>query len=163
MLARPPDPKGENIHFPDGSKHGSRQDRAGGEDPEHIPLGYGQGQRKYARSVALTYGALQNFHLQLPILHPLGLQHEPAVNGFCSCRSSALGLHLALYWGPLRFVLRTEPVDLTWSAMIVVAASVLVVVELSKALANSAQRRPSPCRLTVKHPYHFHHLSGYGE
>lgn len=48
---------------------------------------------------------------------------------------AALGLHvLALYWGPLQFVLRTEPLDLaSWLGMLAIAVTVLFVVEIDKA------------------------------
>ena len=49
---------------------------------------------------------------------------------------AALGLQVvALYWAPLQFVLRTEPLTLeNWLTIIPVAASVLVAVEVDKAI-----------------------------
>ncbi len=58
---------------------------------------------------------------------------------------AALGLQmLALYWPPLQLVLRTEPLALQdWLAIVPVAASVLLVVELEKAIRR-ARARPRP-------------------
>ncbi|MGI5837867.1 MAG: cation-translocating P-type ATPase [Chloroflexota bacterium] len=100
---------------------------------------------EYARSVALTTMVLfQNFHVfNCRSFTRSAFSMNPLSNRFLFVAVvSALGLHiLALYWGPLQFVLRTVPVDLqTWSAMIVVASSVLVVVELSKVILRSQRR-----------------------
>ncbi len=55
---------------------------------------------------------------------------------------SALALHvLALYFTPLQFVLRTEPLALeTWGVIIAAAVSVLVVIEIEKLIRRSTGR-----------------------
>lgn len=58
---------------------------------------------------------------------------------------AALGLQvLAVYWPPLQFILRTEPLSLQdWLAIVPVASSVLILVEIEKAVRRYRQR-PRP-------------------
>jgi P-type Ca2+ transporter type 2C len=94
---------------------------------------------EYARAVAMTTMVLfQNFHIfnsrsferSAFSLNPL--TNKLLVGGIVV----ALGLHiLALYWGPLQGVLRLQPLDAqTWLGIVAVAATVVVAVELDKAV-----------------------------
>jgi P-type Ca2+ transporter type 2C len=94
---------------------------------------------EYARAVAMTTMVLfQNFHIfnsrsfdkSAFSLNPFS--NRLLLGGIVA----ALGLHIiALYWGPLQGVLRLQPLDgETWLGIIAVAASVLVVVEIDKAI-----------------------------
>ena len=96
-----------------------------------------------ARTVAMTTMVLfQNFHVfnsrsftrSVFRLNPLS---NPVL--FVAVLS-ALVLHaLAVYWPPLQFVLRTVPLRLeAWLLIIPVAASVLIVVEIEKAIRRAA-------------------------
>ena len=97
------------------------------------------GNLQEARTVAMTTMVLfQNFHIfNSRSFTRSFFRISPLSNRFLFLTIvGALCLHvLALHWGPLQFVLRTEPVSLeTWLVMIPVAATVLVVVELDKAI-----------------------------
>jgi hypothetical protein len=54
--------------------------------------------------------------------------------------TAAIVVHVgALYFGPTQLILRVEPLDLdTWGRMAMVAASILVVIELHKLLRRGA-------------------------
>ena len=96
----------------------------------------------HARTVAVTTMVLyQNFHIfNSRSLAQSAFRMNPLSNRFLFVSIlTALGLHvLAMYWGPLQFVLRLEPLDIrTWLEMVAIAATVLVVIEVDKAL-----RRP---------------------
>ncbi|MDI7275033.1 MAG: HAD-IC family P-type ATPase [Anaerolineae bacterium] len=92
-----------------------------------------------ARTMALTTMVLfQNFHVfNSRSFTRSALRMDPFSNRvlFASI-VGALGLQvLAIYWGPLQFVLRTEPLTLQeWLTVIPVAASALVAVEIEKAI-----------------------------
>lgn len=93
----------------------------------------------HARTVAMTTMVLfQNFHIfNSRSFTRSFLQMSPLSNRFLFVTIiAALGLHvLALYWGPLQFVLRTEPLSLeTWLVMVAVAATVLIFVEVEKGI-----------------------------
>jgi Ca2+-transporting ATPase len=61
---------------------------------------------------------------------------------------AALGLHVAaLYLPPTQYVLRVEPIGLgAWIRIVVVATSILVAMELHKALRRSIGPRPGATR-----------------
>ena len=93
----------------------------------------------HARTVAMTTMVLfQNFHIfNTRSFTRSFVQVNPLSNRFLFVTVvAALGLHiLALYWGPLQFVLRTEPLGLeTWLVMAAIAATVLVAVEIDKGI-----------------------------
>ncbi|MGQ9681141.1 MAG: cation-translocating P-type ATPase [Anaerolineae bacterium] len=93
----------------------------------------------YARSAAMTTMVLfQNFYiLSCRSFRQSAFRMNPLGNRFLLFAViSALVLQvLALYWGPLRFVLRTEPLTLAnWLLILPVAALVLLAVEIDKAL-----------------------------
>jgi P-type Ca2+ transporter type 2C len=94
---------------------------------------------EYARAVAMTTMVLfQNFHIfNSRSFDKSAFRLNPLTNRLLlGGIIAALGLHiLALYWGPLQAVLRLVPLDgQTWLGMVAVAASVLVVVEIDKAI-----------------------------
>ena len=91
------------------------------------------------RTVAMTTMVLfQNFYIfTVRSFHRYFFQVNPLTNRFLFVSIvAALGIHvLALYWGPLQFVLHTEPVSLsTWLVMIAIASTVLLVSVAEKAL-----------------------------
>ncbi|MBI2953535.1 MAG: HAD-IC family P-type ATPase [Chloroflexi bacterium] len=93
----------------------------------------------HARTVAMTTMVLfQNFHIFNSRSFTRSLsQMNPLSNRFLLVTIVvALGLHiLALYWGPLQFVLSTVPLDLdTWLVMVAIAATVLLAVEIDKGI-----------------------------
>ncbi|MBI4491777.1 MAG: HAD-IC family P-type ATPase [Chloroflexi bacterium] len=93
----------------------------------------------HARTVAMTVMVLfQNMHVfNSRSFTRSALRTNPLSNRFLFATIvAALGLHLlGLYWGPLQFVLRTEPLRLeTWLVMLPIAATVLLAVEGDKAL-----------------------------
>lgn len=95
----------------------------------------------HARTVAVTTMVLfQNFHIfNSRSFTKSAFVINPLSNLFLFATIvGALGLHiLALYWGPLQFILRFEPLPLeTWLVLIALAASVLVTVEIEKALRH---------------------------
>lgn len=94
---------------------------------------------EYARTVAVTTMVLfQNFHIfNSRSFTRSAFRMNPLSNRFLFASiAAALGLHiLALYWGPLQFILRLVPLDLeTWLLMAAVASTVLVAVEVDKAI-----------------------------
>ncbi len=93
----------------------------------------------YARTLALTTMVLfQNFHVFNSRSFTRSVfRMDPLSNRILfAAIVAALSLQvLAIYWGPLRFVLRTEPLTLQdWLTVIPVAATVLVAVEIEKAI-----------------------------
>ncbi|MBI2940427.1 MAG: HAD-IC family P-type ATPase [Chloroflexi bacterium] len=93
----------------------------------------------HARTVAVTTMVLfQNFQIFNSRSFTRSIFHvNPLSNRFLFVTIvAALGLHiLALYWGPLQFVLRTEPLSLeTWLVMVPIAATVMLAVEVDKVL-----------------------------
>ena len=107
-------------------------------------LGAGAG-LDYARTVSMTTMVLfQNFHIfNSRSFAKSFFQINPLSNRFLFVSIvAALGLHvLALYWGPMQSVLRTEPLRLeTWLVMVPIAATVLLAVEVDKGI-----RRLSSC------------------
>ena len=93
----------------------------------------------YARTVAMTTMVLfQNFHIfnSRSFTRPF-YTLNPLSNRFLLLSiAAALGLHvLALYWQPLQFVLATHPLAVDdWLGLLPVAASVLLAVEVEKAV-----------------------------
>jgi Ca2+-transporting ATPase len=101
---------------------------------------------EYARTVAMTTMVLfQNFHVfNSRSLHKSAFSMSPFSNRLLFVSIiAALSIHVvSLYWGPLQFVLRGEPLSLeTWGQMIPVAMSVVVVVEVEKALRRWLSER----------------------
>ncbi|TAK34586.1 MAG: HAD family hydrolase [Chloroflexota bacterium] len=95
----------------------------------------------HARTVAVTTMVLfQNFHIfNSRSFTKSAFVINPLSNLFLFATIvGALGLHiLAMYWAPLQLVLRFEPLPLeTWLTLTAVAASVLVVVEIEKAIRH---------------------------
>ncbi len=92
---------------------------------------------EYARTVAVTTMVLfQNFHIfNSRSFSKSAFRISPFSNRFLFVTIvAALGLHiLALYWAPLQFVLRVEPLRLeTWLVIVPIAAAVLLAVEVDK-------------------------------
>lgn len=103
----------------------------------------------HARTVALTAMVLfQSFHiLNSRSFSRSFLQMNPFSNPILFVSAAgALGLHvLALYLPPLQFVLRTEPIPLeTWAALIVIATSVVFVIEIEKLIRRMMRGRTEP-------------------
>ncbi|MDP2662419.1 MAG: HAD-IC family P-type ATPase [Dehalococcoidia bacterium] len=104
---------------------------------------------EHARTVAMTTMVLfQNFHVFNSRSFSRSIfQVNPLSNRFLFATIvAALGLHvLALYWGPLQFVLRTEPLGLgTWLAIVSIAATVVLAIEAEKYIRRSISRRHPP-------------------
>ena len=100
----------------------------------------------HARTMALTTMVLfQNFHIfNSRSFTRSALRINPFSNRFLLVSIvAALGLQiLAVYWGPLQLILRTEPLTLeNWLTIIPVAALVLVAVEVDKAIRRRRTRR----------------------
>jgi Ca2+-transporting ATPase len=94
-----------------------------------------------AQTAALTTMVLfQAFHLgNVRSERQSALTRSPLLNPFLFISTvAALSIHIAaLYFPPTQFVLQVEPLPLdVWARMAVVAASVIVVVELHKALVR---------------------------
>jgi Ca2+-transporting ATPase len=103
---------------------------------------------EHARTVAMTTMVLfQNIHVfNSRSFTRSAFSMNPLTNRFLFVSIvAALGLHiLAVYWPPLEFVLRTVPLALdTWFIILVVALSVLVVVEVDKATRRRRSRAES--------------------
>ncbi|MBI3978599.1 MAG: HAD-IC family P-type ATPase [Chloroflexi bacterium] len=101
-------------------------------------LGSGAG-LDHARTVAMTTMVLfQNFHIfNSRSFTRSAFRISPLSNRFLFATIvAALGLHLlALSWSPLQLVLRTEPLSpATWLIIVIIAASVVLVVEAEKAV-----------------------------
>lgn len=94
---------------------------------------------EHARTVALTTMVLfQVFHIgNSRSEHRSAFARSPLLNPLLLVGTVlAVGLHVgALYFGPTQFILRVEPVSLeTWFRMVLVASTVVVVVEIHKLL-----------------------------
>ncbi|MHB0870958.1 MAG: cation-translocating P-type ATPase [Chloroflexota bacterium] len=101
---------------------------------------------EHARTVAVTTMVLfQNFQIfNSRSFTRSAFRMNPLSNRFLFASIvAALGLHIiALYWAPLQFVLRLEPLAAdTWLVIVAVAASVLLVVELDKAIRRTRRDR----------------------
>ncbi len=100
---------------------------------------------EHGRTVAMTTMVLfQNLHIfNNRSFTRSFVQMNPLANRFLLVTIvAALGLHiLAIYWGPLQFVLGTVPLSLeTWLVMVAIAASVLLVVEIDKGIRRTRFR-----------------------
>jgi Ca2+-transporting ATPase len=98
-----------------------------------------------ARTAAMTTMVLfQNFHvLNSRSFSRSAFRMNPLTNKVLFVAVlSALALHIAaVYWQPLQFVLRTQALPLeTWLVIITLAASVLVAVEVDKAIRRWRRR-----------------------
>lgn len=100
---------------------------------------------EYARTVAVTTMVLfQNFHIfNSRSFTRSAFRMNPLSNRFLFASIvAALGLQvLALYWGPLQFILGLEPLaPQSWLVIVGIAASVVATVEVDKAVKQLMSR-----------------------
>ncbi len=100
---------------------------------------------EYARTVAVTTMVLfQNFHIfNSRSFTRSAFGMNPLSNRFLFASIvGALGLQiLALYWGPLQFILELEPLTpRSWLVIVGIAASVVAVVEVDKGVRRLVSR-----------------------
>ncbi|MDA8218900.1 MAG: HAD-IC family P-type ATPase [Dehalococcoidales bacterium] len=105
----------------------------------------------YARTVAVTTMVLfQNFHIfnSRSFTRPFYTMNPFSNRFLLASIVAALGLQItALYWGPLQFILSIHPLALgEWLVIVPVAATVLLAVEVDKAVRRWLRRRQERLR-----------------